>query len=230
MTARVIHAKFRRTRSIRLRKVLIMKLYSEYTASFELLAALCLALRQRKARDFLETMSTYAPGDVQRFYESIRLDAGSFNIMSYAALPALAEVRQRTSDPVVLHAYEYSSVALSRRVRQAADQLGGTNFLTIHIHNKVKHGCLFVDDPEVLRDYYSYGADWEIGHNDSRVYVAAKLKADSSGRRRMVQPPAILDATGEFARKLLNNTYQLCRSAREITAMSIEMNRLGLLW
>ncbi len=151
--------------------------------------------------------------------------------MEFAEFPSLADLRKQTTNPELLNAFEYSGVALSRRVRQAAALLGESGFVTGHIHNKVKHGCLFVDDPEIMRDYYSYGDNWQAEDRENRVYVIPRVKFDkSSGQSRMDRPPAVLDATEEFAHKFVVNTRELCRSAREIIAMSIELNKLGLLW
>jgi len=231
ITAGIIYAKFRRTRSTKLRKILITKLFSEYTASFELLAALCIALRQRKVTDPIETLTTYTPREVWDFYKSIYSNTNIFNIISYAALPSKEEVRRRTDDPEFLHALEYDGIVLSRRIHESADQLGNTDFLTIHIYNKIKHGSLFVDDPTILSDYYSYGDEWNDEHNDTRVYIAAKLRQNHSNNPPpVVKPTAILDATDEFAHKLVNNTRELRKAAREIAGMMIALNRFGLLW
>jgi hypothetical protein len=150
--------------------------------------------------------------------------------MSFAALPSLDELRRRSNDPNIIAAYRYSGSALSRRVRVAADELGSLGFVAIHVNNKIKHGGVFVDDPEIIRRYYDYGGDWDVEHTESRVYVVPKLGSNQTGQRQMKLPPTILDATGEFAHKLVSNTHQLCRSAKEVVAMSIMMNRIGLLW
>lgn len=115
--------------------------------------------------------------------------------MSNLALPTIEDIRRRTDNPEVIHAYEYSSQALSKRVRAIADQLGGLDFLPVHTHNKIKHGSAFIDDPEILKRLYSYGPELELKHNENRVYVMPKTRTSQSGKRRMIYPPTVLDAT-----------------------------------
>lgn len=228
-TSKVLHAKLRQTTSLKLRRILITRIFAEYIASFELFAALCLAIRGRKSSSIIETLSTYSSDEVRRFYQSVYESHGSFDFMSYLALPTMEDILRRTDNPEAIHAYEYSSQALSRRVSAIADQLGGLEFLPVHTHNKIKHGSAFVDDPEILKRLYSYGPEWEIKHNENRVYVMPKTKIGPSGQRRMIHPPTVLDATAEFSDKLVSNTHQVCKSAKEVAAMVLLMDHFDLL-
>lgn len=229
-TVKVLRAKMNRTSSPKLRKVIITRIFAEYVASFELLAALCLALRDRLTVDILQTLSTYSPEEIRRFYRRVSAKPAGFDFMTFTRMPSLDGVRRVTRDPEILQAYEYSSRALSRRVRAVADQLGKLGFSPIHVHNKIKHSNVFVDDAELLKQYYGYGQNWDVPDDESHVCVVPKIRTTSEGRRQMTQPPVVLNATRDFADKLVSNTHQLCKSCKEIAALAFMMDHLGLLW